>query len=379
MAKKDKFNRYLTPNKYDVWYFQHKIRNGRRYKFSLKTKSVGKARKLRDQYMEEIRQHGRILEPEPEANTFGEVAQEWVDWKRTKIGEEIRDYTFNDLYLYNINKYIMPVFHAILISEIDFEIIDKFIGNLKREDGKPMAGSTKHNIMIPFTGIMEFSLKKGYIEKNPLDLVKPIKVNHKKPQPLSKDEIKRFLQHVSPMYRDFFAFMFFTGLRMGEAAALQWQDVKHAEGYFNVNETYVRGNVYDPKTDSSKRQVKLNGITREILVRQAKKTKGKGEHVFLNRDGRPLRADSMNAHHFKPTLKKAGLSENRSCRDTRGTFITNALDARETMGFVQNQVGHSSIKPIVNHYYNRIQRDEDGLKLEEALKSTQVLPDLEEE
>jgi acyl transferase domain-containing protein len=40
----------------------------------------------------------------------------------------------------------MPVFHAMLIDEIEFETIDKFIGNLKREDGKPMAGSTKHNI-----------------------------------------------------------------------------------------------------------------------------------------------------------------------------------------------------------------------------------------
>jgi hypothetical protein len=49
------------------------------------------------------------------------------------------------------------------------------------------------------------------------------------------------------------------------------------------------------------------------------------------------------------------------------------------MGFVQNQVGHSSIKPIVNHYYNRIHRDQDGQKFEEALKTTQVLPDLDKE
>jgi 1,4-alpha-glucan branching enzyme len=85
MANKDRLNHHLFPNKYGVWCFQYKIRNGRKYKFSLKTKNVGNARKLRDQYIDEIRQHGRILEPEPEANTFGEVAQEWVDWKRTKI------------------------------------------------------------------------------------------------------------------------------------------------------------------------------------------------------------------------------------------------------------------------------------------------------
>ena len=104
-----------------------------------------------------------------------------------------------------------------------------------------------HHIKSPYNPIIEFALKKGYIEKNPLDLVNPIKVKHKKPQPLSQDEIKRFLQHVSPLYSDFFAFMFITGIRMGEAAALQWQDVKLAEGYFNVKKTYVRGNVYDPK------------------------------------------------------------------------------------------------------------------------------------
>ena len=90
MANKDRLNHHIISNGYGVWYFRFKIRNGRNYKFSLKTKNVGSARKLRDQYIAEIRQHGRILESEPEANTFGEVAQEWVDWKRTKIGEEIR-------------------------------------------------------------------------------------------------------------------------------------------------------------------------------------------------------------------------------------------------------------------------------------------------
>jgi hypothetical protein len=43
---------------------------------------------------------------------------------------------------------------------------------------------------------------------------------------------------------------------------------------------------------------------------------------------------------------------------------------------IPHQVGHSSIKPIVNHYYNLIPGVEDGQKLEEALKYTRVLPDL---
>ena len=81
---------------------------------------------------------------------------------------------------------------------------------------------------------------------------------------------------------------------------------------------------------------------------------------------------------MKPTLRKAGLPENLSCKDTRGTYITNAIDQNETMGFVQKQVGHTSTKMIVNHYYNHIPQDEDGSRLDEAFKTsekvTQILP-----
>ena len=172
--------------------------------------------------------------------------------------------------------------------------------------------------------------------------------------------------------------MFLTGMRFGEAAALKWQNVDMVKGEFKIVETYVRKTVLKPKTPSSVRIVKMAHTVKKAFRIQMKSTMGKSDHVFLNKHGRRLKADSVNNNVFKPTLRNAGLPEKLSCKDTRGTYITNAIDNQETLGFVQKQVGHVSTKMIVQHYYNHLPRTDDGSKLDEAFKQsekvTRILP-----
>jgi len=73
---------------------------------------------------------------------------------------------------------------------------------------------------------------------------------------------------------------------------------------------------------------------------------------------------------FKPTVIKAGLSSDRSCKDTRSSYITDSLDNNEWMGFVQKPVGHATTKIIVEHYYNHIPAPDDGKGLEKAFAET---------
>jgi len=60
---------------------------------------------------------------------------------------------------------------------------------------------------------------------------------------------------------------------------------------------------------------------------------------------------------------------NRSCKDTRSSYITNSLDNDERMGFIQKQVGHTTTKMIVEHYYNHLPAPDDGKGLEKAFKN----------
>jgi len=76
-------------------------------------------------------------------------------------------------------------------------------------------------------------------------------------------------------------------------------------------------------------------------------------------------------------LKKIGIDKNLSIKDARASYITNSLDQNERMSFIQKQVGHTTTRMIVDHYYRYTPAPDDGSHLENAWNSTRVLPELE--
>lgn len=56
------------------------------------------------------------------------------------------------------------------------------------------------------------------------------------------------------------------------------------------------------------------------------------------------------------------------------SYITNALDRNERMSFIQKQVGHTTTRTIVDHYYRHVPAPDDGNRLEDAWNSTSILP-----
>ncbi len=360
-----------------VWYFQMKARGIERpYKFSLKTTSVVEARALRDEYMAEIRAHGHLRSPEPvlvEGALFGEIAQKWAEIKKTRVEE-----TTFESYQKTMNFYVLPVFGNRRIETITTLDIELFISRLKCK------GKSKRNIMTPFRDVMRFAKKHHFIKSNPMVDVEPIKVKRgerAEKQPLNLEDIQMFLAHLDEFWKPLFTFMFFSGVRVSEAAGLKWKRVHLDKGLVQIRKVvvYVHGRaIYKTtKTEGSVRDVKLHEVAIEALREQRKRTwKGDRENfVFQNTHGRTIHRQTLNQLVVKPTLREAGLLDNRSIKETRSSYITNALDCAERMSFIQKQVGHVNTKMIVEHYYRFVPADDDGKKLESAWKSTSILPD----
>ena len=141
---------------------------------------------------------------------------------------------------------------------------------------------------------------------------------------------------------------------------------------------YVNGGyVYKkPKTESSIRDVKLPSFVVDALREQRKRTwKGNGENfVFVNKEGRHLHRHTLNRTVITPALEKIKTATHISARDTRASYITNALDQNERMSFIQKQVGHTTTRMIVDHYYRHVPAPDDGSRLEDAWNSTSILP-----
>ncbi|MBF0477216.1 MAG: site-specific integrase, partial [Deltaproteobacteria bacterium] len=180
-----------------------------------------------------------------------------------------------------------------------------------------------------------------------------------------------------PLYKNFFVVAFFTGMRFGEMAALDWKHVDFERGLIRITKTRVNGEDGSPKTKKSARDIKMMPPVVEALRDQQKLMADKSDYVFLNYNGRPLLPNSVNLHVWRPTLQKAGLAR-RSLYQTRHTFATLMLDAGELPGWVQQMMGHVSLQMILEKYYSYIknyQRD-DGNSFMQRVYQTSVRPNV---
>jgi len=181
------------------------------------------------------------------------------------------------------------------------------------------------------------------------------------------DKKDQFVQTVNEFWRPLFILMFFSGIRVAEASALKWKHIDLAKGVVKIRRNLVR-----------LKGGKIPEFILESLREQRKRTwKGNGDDfVFLNKRGRPIHRHTMNRCVINPTLEKLGITTRISIKDTRASFITNAMDNNERMSYVQKQVGHITTRMIVDHYYRYVPVPDDGVKLENAWNSTSILPEL---
>ncbi|HEY1293662.1 MAG TPA: site-specific integrase [Chloroflexota bacterium] len=152
-----------------------------------------------------------------------------------------------------------------------------------------------------------------------------------------------------------------TGIRIGEAAALRWQDVDLDGRRIIIRHSYRRtlsGPILStPKTKRGRRTIPLSQAAYDALVQQQEQVRVQRKDaalwttdglVFPNSLGRPLRADKVLAE-FKKVLVKNGLPPKR-LHDLRHTFATRlyAVDANPRV--VQELMGHARIEMTMDLY-----------------------------
>ena len=76
--------------------------------------------------------------------------------------------------------------------------------------------------------------------------------------------------------------------------------------------------------------------------------------VFINKVGKPISGDNWRKRVFKKALNKAKIRSIR-IHDIRHTFASLLLQAGESMIYVRDQLGHSSIRITVDTYGHLVQ------------------------
>jgi integrase len=168
-----------------------------------------------------------------------------------------------------------------------------------------------------------------------------------------------------------------TGLRRGEALALQWRNIDLEAGELTVERAWVKvrgkGAFSEPKTRAARRKVPLSQSLLHRLKERREElleylTPEEVDGLFLVGGVKPVDPDAFN-HYLRRLTQKAGLGRVR-VHDLRHTWATLALSRGIPLEVVSERLGHASPTITLNVYRHLLEEERRGyvLDLEELLR-----------
>jgi len=288
---------------------------------------------------------------------FKEYADKWININVPATCKEstVRDY--KDI----LRLHVLPAFGDLMITDITRGKVKDFLLD-KVNNG--YAKSTASHMKDVVSGVLNKALDDEIIQANPaLQLGKNLlktKDHVKHINALTPEELKQLLDTVYehfPEHYSLFLLLARTGMRIGEALALQWGDLNFKDRSIEVKRSVYRGKITTPKNgktrlvDMSLQLAEaLKSNMRGFALGLADDKNDKVKFVFINKTGTLIDKDNWRRRVFNKALKKADIRRIR-IHDLRHTYATLRISKGDNVADVSNQLGHHSVKLTMDVYY----------------------------
>ena len=180
-------------------------------------------------------------------------------------------------------------------------------------DSKADAGlsfSVVDHLRWDLSAILEMAVAEKVIASNPATrLYTPKHAPKGKTRAMSVQEVNIALGAVEPREKILLYMAIFSGFRPGEMLALQRRHVSVDGTVVKVEQRVYRGDIDDPKTSPSRREVAIPPRTAELLVEWMRMAVGPepDDYLFAGEKGTPVWRDTLLYDHIRPKLKLHGL------------------------------------------------------------------------
>lgn len=325
--------------------------------------------------------------------------------KAKKLKEEAMKYDLSNISKLSVKSYMEHWLYTVKIHTLKPASFDRVEQSLKYQIF-PYIGSyqvqalTANDIQLMLTQLSEkysySTVKKAYnnlnscfqsgvargeLIKNPMIAVvlpaNSIKTETKNIRAYNKNEILAIVKECSrtysngnPVYRYGYAFvlMLNTGIRLGEALYLKWEDVD-----FENRTIYIHGNVseyksrengniryvvseqHSPKTKKSIRYIPLNNKAFDALIK-LKEIINDDKYVIATENHTIVSPHNMH-RIFSSILKKCNIRNvNDIIHSLRHTFATTLILNGENIKVVSELLGHSDVGTTMRTYYHTIEK-----------------------
>ena len=267
---------------------------------------------------------------------------EWMlHWLHVVAKRKVSAATWERSYRQKVEELIVPYFERVPLPELCEEDIEQWHADLEcrisPRTGRQLSPSTigqAHRIM---SRALKVAVARKRIARNPCSNVTPPSPDPAEPQPPGREDVVRILARCATWPNGpRWVLAVTTGLRQGEALALEWRDV-------DIKGDRPSVSVRKGKTRSATRTIDLPAVTVDALKRQQDRRTVRdlrNDLVFARENGQPVhpRADYADWHAL---LDDLGLPHCR-VHDLRHATATFLLEAGEDIRVVQVIMGHAT-------------------------------------
>ncbi len=309
------------------------------------------------------------IKPKPQIK-FSNYAKEWILKQQKKYDAKLLKYSTLKSYKIGVKKLEKAEFWNKYIDKINSVELQDYITDLSLT----LSAKTVNNRLTPLRQIFNNAYLENIIEKNPMDKIKNLSIAKPEIEPFTQEEISYILNYIRQEYHHiyaFFAVLFFTGMRVGEALAMKWKNFDFNNWTYHIKENRVDGRLTSPKTLQSKRVVKIIKPLQEAINNHKQYTFMKGSFVFLTFYNKPFHKTAhINNNYWKPSLKELGIKY-RPMRQLRHTHAILSLIAGDNPHDIAKRLGHTSLQMLFNKYARFLKGDNSESRLENLFAKSQ--------
>lgn len=290
---------------------------------------------------------------------YSEVLDAWLQSTRINIKES----TYAR-YSYLIDTHIRSQLGKYQISKISTQLIEGFIENLlccgRVDNNGGLSAKTVTDILTIVKSTIDYARYNNLVVSCNLSKL-TIKKKDKEMRVLcqsEQDNLIRVLMADMDLYKFGVLLSLYTGIRIGELCALQWEDLSITNSTLKVRKTMQRIQetnigassktkiiITEPKSDCSIRDIPLPSFLVEIARQFRDHPKA---YILSGEQGKYIEPRTMQ-NRFKTYVKESGISD-ANFHSLRHTFATRCVEVGFELKSLSEVLGHSNVNITLNRY-----------------------------